>query len=107
MKILVSSWKNGRQNLNTGAGYGIRISKSDYKEVKNWKQIKFYKSKLILDRNDKIITANCPEIRSSLIGIYLIKHNLSKWLKGKPYKLIFKLVDKKNKIWELGIKKQK
>jgi hypothetical protein len=104
MKILVSSWNNGRQNLNTGAGYGIRISKSDYKAVKSWRQIKFFKSKLILHRNGKIITADCPEIRSSLIGTYLIKHKINKWLKGKPYKLIFKLIDKKNKIWELGIK---
>ena len=82
----VKTWKNG-QPTETGAGYGIRIAKNDYAILKDWEEIIIEKNK-ILRNNDRKFTEKCPEIRSKIIGIFLIKNQLNNWEKGQPKKLI-------------------
>ena len=103
MKILVSTWKNSQQNILTGAGYGIRISKFDFNKIKNWKQIRFDKVNSVLHRGRKRFTIECPEIRSVLIGRFLIMNKLNKWRFRKPFTLSLTLINSKFGIWKLKL----
>ena len=90
--IEVSAWHNSKPTK-TGAGYGIRVPKEHIMLVKNWEQIKFLGNQEyeILNRNNrKDYTDKCPEIRSKLIGLYLIKEELTDWQPKKPPKLKLK-----------------
>ena len=81
----VSAWKNGNQNDDTGAGYGIRIRRQDVDRVINWKKIHIAND--ILIRDGEVFDENCPEIRSYLIGLFLIDNNLNTWPRGNPHQL--------------------
>lgn len=85
--IEVSAWRNSTHNDITGAGYGIRFSLAHYAILQNWKELIIGNTGIILKRGNKVLKQGCCEIRSKLIGKYLIQNNLINWQKGKPSKL--------------------
>lgn len=90
--MIVKTWNDGSYN-DSGAGYGIKISKCD-------------RSKLFSKLDNKVIIhignisnsieitlrdtfwTTCSELRSCEIGKYLIDNGLRRWEKYKPHKLL-------------------
>jgi hypothetical protein len=101
MVVRVSTWKNGRPNLKSGAGFGIRIPKKYVKDIKKWECIKFENYKEELSSNRKLMTELCPEIRSQVIGRYLKLIGKTKWDSGKPHKLELRKIKGTNNKWIL------
>lgn len=99
--IEVSSWRNSTHNNISGAGYGIRIPYSNYNLLENWQKIIISNTEDIVHRSNRSFKKKCPEIRSKLIGYYLIKNNLIDWNKNKTVKL--KLEDLGNNVFRLFI----
>jgi len=85
--IEVSTWRNSTQNDNTGAGYGIKFSATDFVTLQNWEQIILGDSEITLYRKNYVLNDGCYEIRNKLIGKYLIQNNLNKWQTSNPHKL--------------------
>lgn len=90
--MIVKTWNNSSYN-DSGAGYGVKISKSDRAKFfdTSWRKVivhigKFENSK-DLPINDTFWTT-CSELRSKKIGAYLIANGLDKWENRKPHKLI-------------------
>ena len=89
----VKIWKNGNEN-DSGAGYGIRISIKNFDELQAWKLIIVGKNSIT--RTTENFTKKCPEIRSVIIGKFLLDNGLSDWPYGKPFKLkLFKIGENK------------
>lgn len=93
---VVKTWNNGNKN-SSGAGYGIRISIKDFDDLKDWEEI-------IID-NDSIkrinhkLTKKCPEIRSKIIGKFLIKNALNIWKYREPFELkLYKIEENKYEL---------
>lgn len=86
----VTTWRNGSQNNETGAGFGIRIRKTDFETMRNWTQL--FVGGVPIYREERAFTEKCPEIRSKLIGIYLIENGLNEWLRGHPHTLILERI---------------
>lgn len=90
--MIVKTWNNGKYN-NSGAGYGIRISKPDRGKFfnKSWKYIKIdcgnSKNSQQILITDTFWTT-CLELRSEMIGKYLIDNGLGIWERGKPHRLL-------------------
>ena len=84
--IFVSTWSNSTHNNETGAGFGIRIYHSDIDRVINWQRILIDNE--ILLRGNKTFNEDCPEIRSKMIGAFLIRNGLHIWPRGNPHQLI-------------------
>lgn len=91
--MLVKAWNNGAWNQ-SGAGYGLRISKNDRDIFFNraW-------SNVILDLPNGINASinlstsfwnKCPEIRKAEIGRWLISSGYGNWPHGNPS--IFQMV---------------
>ena len=98
--IEVKTWHKSTPNNSTGAGYGIRFSPSYFENLKNWQVIILGDSGIILKRGRKVLNQPCTEIRSKLIGKYLIQNNLINWEQGKPFKLNLEyLGDNKFKLY--------
>lgn len=85
--IEVTTWRNSTHNNTTGAGYGIRIPKSEYSYIENWNKIIISNTEDIVFRESRSFNKKCPEIRSKLIGKFLISNNLNNWQKGETIKL--------------------
>jgi hypothetical protein len=98
----VSTWKNTSSNATTGIGYGIRIPKKYIPLIRDWKTIKFYNSPYTLVRSNQLLNDQCPEIRSKIIGMYLISLGKQNWEKQKPHKLNIRLENKNKNLWILG-----
>lgn len=84
--IIVSTWKNSTHNDLTGAGYGIRVFRQDIDRVRNWRTI--YIDDEILHRGRRRFSEDCPEIRSKIIGSFLIRNGLNIWPPRLPHQLI-------------------
>jgi len=88
--MIVTGWNNGQPNNNTGAGYGLRISKKDRSKYfrKSWNSVK------IELEDGEVVTVslansfwrNCTELRSSSIGKWMLEKGFAPWQKGKPPK---------------------
>lgn len=92
--MIVKTWSNGRFNTNR-AGYGIRIpiESRDKHFNKSWK----YVTLEIADKSVDIelratFWTTCSELRSKLIGEFLIKNNMGTWEKGHPHELQLEVV---------------
>ena len=81
--MIATGWSNG-QPAETGAGYGIKISKQDRDTHldTSWTYVT-----VEFDDGTAPITASlspgfwkkCPELRSSAIGRWLLRHRLAPW----------------------------
>ena len=87
----VVGWNNGSPDNITGAGYGIRISKDNRK-----KYFKEEWTNVIVDIEGEVTVSvnltnsfwkKCSELRSSMIGKWMIESKLAPWIKGKPPKM--------------------
>jgi hypothetical protein len=77
-----SAWKGGT--------FGIRVGKANVHKYfqKNWSSIVvIIDGRTHLFNLSKTFWNNCPEIRSNAIGVWLHKHGLDCWPKGKPPKV--------------------
>ena len=100
----VTAWNNGKF-YSSGAGYGIRITKTDRDQyfLKKWNDIS-----IIID-NDKEIDVNisksfwrkCPELRHVEIGKSFIKKGIAPWSKGHPPSFDLEFIE--NKKYRLKI----
>ena len=84
----VSGWSNGTPNDRTGAGYGVRIRYNDRDRYfqRNWDSVE-----VVLDDGEVVNVSlsetfwtTCPELRSSVIGRWMINQGVIPWAKGKP-----------------------
>jgi hypothetical protein len=99
--IKVSTWRNSTHNDNSGAGYGIRIPSAKYNYLQNWNKIIISNTGNIICRENRTFSKKCPEIRSKLIGLYLIDNKLIQWTHRIPNKL--KLEDLGQNVFKLYI----
>jgi hypothetical protein len=84
--MIVKTWSNGSPNKNTGAGFGVKLKNDDdYGTMLNWKEVRV--GDKMIDRGNRKFTQQCPEIRSKIIGEFLIKNQLGSWEKGNPHDL--------------------
>ena len=90
--IEVNRWRNSIQNDKSGVGYGIRIPISKYSLLENWQTIIISDTEEILERANRSFTKKCPEIRSKLIGSYMIRNKLIGWQKRKTAKLKLEII---------------
>jgi hypothetical protein len=89
--MIVTGWNDGSPNNTTGAGYGIRISRSD--RDRHFEQ--HWRSVMIEFEGQATTQANltpsfwrrCTELRGREIGRFLLDHGLAPWPKGRPPKL--------------------
>ena len=92
--MIVTAWNNGSHH-ESGAGYGLKILVSDRDEFfdRNWKFILLElenspkRVKINIDK-PSFWGANCRELISKEIGLYLKAINLAPWPKGNPPKLL-------------------
>jgi hypothetical protein len=84
----VSGWSKGSANNRTGAGYGIQISYTDRDRYfrRNWGSVE-----VVLDNGEVVDVSlsekfwtTCPELRSSVIGRWLLNQGVIPRAKGKP-----------------------
>ena len=91
----VTAWSNGNPNDVTGAGYGIRLKKSDRDNVfnKKWNDVIILvdKTSFKVPISDSF-WRNCTELRSAEIGMALLTRGLAPWTKDNPPKLTLTVV---------------
>lgn len=100
--IIVSGWSNGSPNNETGAGYGIRISKEDRDEYFNrdWEFVEIeLDDDIVKVRLSNSFWKGCTELRSSKIGKWMLEKGFAPWPKGNPPK--FELVQVSGKRFKL------
>jgi len=98
-RINVSAWHNSNPNNVNGNGYGIRISTNDLGTIRHWRSIRINDEEVL--RENCIYNEDCPEIRSNIIGLFLIRNNMTNWPNGQPSQLT--LLEIENNIWQLEI----
>ena len=84
-------WAGSQLNRSTGTGFGINIpiEQRDAIFKKHWKEIE-----LFLDKESYIVPItgafwdSCSEVRSPVIGMWLVKHGADTWPKYHPTKLV-------------------
>lgn len=90
----VTGWRIGAPNLETGAGFGIRLSKKDRDNLfkKKWKSIKIQLDSGIIfePKLSKSFWGSCPEIRSKWIGKWMLEKGLAPWPKNSPPRMKLK-----------------
>ena len=93
--MYVTASSNG-QPTSSGAGYGVRISESDREQYfdRRW-------SEVLLDLGDDVpavvpVSASfwdrCSELRSAVMGRWLLGHQLAPWPTGEPPRFILRHV---------------
>ncbi len=84
----VSGWSNSTSNDRTGAGYGVRIRYNDRDRYfqRNWGSVE-----VVLDGGEVVNVSlsgtfwtTCPELKSSVIGRWMINQGVIPWVEGKP-----------------------
>jgi hypothetical protein len=94
-KLKLSSWNDGKQNLN-GNGYGIRVGKKGrefFNENISEIKLSIENSEFIKVKLSSGFWKNCPEFRDKRIGEWLISNNLAPWEKGKTPKFNLTILD--------------
>lgn len=84
----VSGWSNSTPNDHTGAGYGIRIHSGDRDRYfqRDWDFVE-----VVLDNGEaaemslsETFWTTSPELRSAVIGRWMLDLGVIPWAKGKP-----------------------
>jgi hypothetical protein len=101
--MIVTGWNQGSPDLQTGAGYGIRIKHNDRNGnfVKEWKSIniKLDAGESIEVNLSKSFWKNCTELRSAEIGNWMLNLGLAPWPKNEPPE--FELEHQENSVFKL------
>jgi hypothetical protein len=86
--MIVRGWRTGAPNLDTGAGFGIRIRSKDRDEYFDckWNSVRIgLEDGLIVEaRISKTFWGKCPEIRSPQIGKWMLERRLAPWSDYHP-----------------------
>jgi len=89
--MIVTGWSNGSPNNRTGAGYGLKLSHADRDAAfdPSWGSVtlQFPEGETISIRLSPSFWRNCSELRSSVIGRWLLRHGLAPWRRGYPPQL--------------------
>ena len=98
--MIVVGWNNGSPSNKTGAGYGLKIERKDrdtyFKKDWEYVDIIFKHNQSVNVKISKSFWKGCIELRSSVIGKWMIDKKLAPWSKGNPPKFEMELVgDKK------------
>lgn len=84
----VSGWSNSTPNVRTCAGYGVRVQYDDRDRYfqRSWGSVE-----VVLDSGEaaevslsKTFWTTCPELKSTVIGRWMLKQRVIPWAKGKP-----------------------
>ena len=84
----VSGWSNSTPNDHTGAGYGVGIKRRDRDRhfPRDWGS-----AEVVLDDGEVVDVSlsekfwtTCPELRSAVIGRWMLELGVTPWAKGKP-----------------------
>ena len=98
--IEVTAWTNGKPNYETGSGFGIRIKKSDrdlffFQHESNTSEVSIETE---FDNFTVQISGSfwnkCHELRSPLIGKWIVHHKLHIAPKGQPNKMLLERISK-------------
>ena len=91
--MIVSAWNNG-DHFSSGAGYGVKIKKSDRDQFfySSWKEVSLQlagtSEPIMVNTNKKSFWSDeCRELIHQGIGKWLIGLNLAFWEMYKPPKL--------------------
>jgi len=85
---IVSGWSNSTTDDCTGAGYGVGIKRRDHDRYfqRYWGSVE-----VVLDNGEVVDVSlsekfwtTCPELRSSVIGRWMLGLGVIPWAKGKP-----------------------
>lgn len=83
----VTAWSNGRP-LASGAGYGLKVGRADRDRYfkPSWKEVRllFEDGARVSVPLSQSFWRSCTELRSSVIGRWLIRENLAPWPRGHP-----------------------
>ena len=86
--MIVTGWNNGSPNNRTGSGYGVRLKRRDRDDHfgREWQLVAVQ-----LDNGktvDVSLTGSfwrrCTELRSGVIGKWMLDRGLAPWPKGRP-----------------------
>jgi len=84
----VSGWSNSTPNNRTGAGHGVRIHYDDrdryFRRNRGSVEIEFDDGEVIDVSLPETFWTTCPELKSSVIGRWMLKQGVIPWAKGKP-----------------------
>ncbi len=84
----VSGWSNSTPNNRTGAGYGVRVHYDDRDHYfqRHWGSVE-----VVLDDGEVVDVSlpetfwtTCPELKSSVIGRWMLNQRAIPWANGKP-----------------------
>jgi hypothetical protein len=82
-----TGWNNG-QARSTGAGYGLRISAGDRDQWfdRSWSHVMIALggNSVATVRLSASFWGSCTELRSAVIGRWLLSRRLAPWQRGKP-----------------------
>jgi hypothetical protein len=88
--MLVTAWSNGAPRQ-SGAGYGIRVEASDRERyfARSWPEIDvdlgaYGRATISVSAS---FWSRCPELRSAMIGRWLLGHRVAPWPAGRPPQL--------------------
>jgi hypothetical protein len=89
MTVNVSAWHNGSPNVATGAGYGLRFLKEfDINHFIFFTTVQLFLSgqpvPLTVKLSNSLVSGRCKELRSKVIGLWLIANSNPTWAKGCP-----------------------
>ena len=87
--MFITGWNNGSPNNQTGAGYGIRVSKRDRDLYfrREWKEVEIeIENEIVVVSISRSFWRNCSELRSSKIGKWMLKNGYAPWSKGNAPK---------------------
>jgi hypothetical protein len=85
-----SAWHNGRPNVQTGAGYGLRIDALFAANIfqQNWTNVVLYfggcQGPVVINLSNSAVSGNCKELRHRGIGQWLHNSGNSQWIHGNP-----------------------
>jgi len=89
--MMVTGWSNGRPNLATGAGYGVRIDRQDRdtRFRRNWTSVclQLEAGQTVWVTLSPAFWRGCSEVRSARIGRWMLENGMAPWPKGRPPRL--------------------
>lgn len=93
--MIVTAWKTGAPDIRTGVGFGIKLNPQERDRYfkRDWQsiRIKLERRGVIEVNLSKSFWTNCCELRSKLLGKWMIEFNIAPWANREPPKLRLEL----------------